>query len=1015
MNLATYAINRQVVTWVFVALTAIGGVVCYNTLGKLEDPEFTIKEVPVITPYPGATAIEVEKEVTELIETAVQRLGQVRRIRSLTEAGNSTVYVEIKPEYTKAQLPQVWDELRRKVNDVQAQLPPGAGPSVVRDDFGDVFGVLFCVTGDGYTQNEIYDYVKFLRRELLQVKDVARIEFWGVPEDAVYVEISSARLAALGITPQHIFSMIEQQGKVTPAGDVRVGSELLLFEPTGSVKSVADISNLLISGADPQRPIYLKDVARVAREEREPPNKIARFNGQRCIAVGISTVSGGNVVVMGDALKKRLRELEPMRPVGMQLCAVAVQSEAVVASVSGFVINVAEAFAIVVAILMVFMGVRSGVIIGIVLLLIVGGTLIGMQLAGIPMQRISLGALIVALGMLVDNAIVVCDGMQVRMQRGMDPKKAAAEIVGQMSLPLLGATVIAILAFSGIGFSPDSTGEFCKSLFQVILISLSLSWLFAVTVTPMLGLYMLKAGAPMDEDKVYDTPVYRVLSGFLALALRRRYLTLAVLAGLFIPSLLLFKTLNIGFFPDMDRPQFVIEYTLPAGTHIERTSEEMSRLERYVMRLDGVTNVSTWIGSGTLRFILTYSPEDVHAGYGMMLVTVESSKTMDALIAAIRAHMAAHFTDGDVKIWKFALGPGGKAKIEARFSGPDPLLLREFVNKAMNIMEETGRATGVRNDWRQRIKVLEPAYAAGKAQAVGVTRADLAFGLAQAYRGATVGLYREEDDLLPIVARAPFEERASVDSLNNVHIYSPALGRAVPIGQVVSGFPTKWEDQLIRRRNKLKTMTAQCDPLSGPASQLLGRIRPATEAIPLPAGYALEWGGDYEKSKEANEGISTTVPLSFLAMALILIFMFNNLRQPLAIVLSVPMAFMGLFYGFFFMSSSVTYDFIAIIATLSLVGMMIKNSIVISDQYNTDVAAGMPRQRALVHAAVVMTRPQLMAAFTTVLGVIPLLWDVFFKSLAVAIMWGLATGALLALVVVPVLIATFYGVKSTDV
>ncbi|KAB2833939.1 MAG: efflux RND transporter permease subunit, partial [Candidatus Dadabacteria bacterium] len=582
------------------------------------------------------SASEVEKEVTNVIEKAVQELGQLKRVESTSSRGLSTVKAVIKDEYDKKSLPQVWDELRRKVNDYQSQLPPGAGPSFVNDDYGDVYGVYLAITGEGYSYAELKDYADLLKRELLLVKDVKKIVLYGEQSEAVYVEMSRPKMAALEISQQEIYNALRAKNLPADAGDIDVGKEKYPINPTGEFTSEAEFGDLLVSSNGSKNLVFLKDVADVRRGYMEPPKNMLRYNGKPAIGLAISTVLGGNVVTMGQGIEEKVKELQPLAPLGMELEVISLQSESVTQSINGFVVNLVEAIVIVVVVLLFAMGLRSGLIIGAVLFITICGTFVFMGMWNITLERISLGALIIALGMLVDNAIVVVDGMRIKMEQGDDAISAANEIVGQTAMPLLGATVVAVLAFAAIGTSKDSTGEYCRSLFQVILISLMFSWVTAVTVTPLLCKYFLigKKKPGKEDQKAKDPYAGKFFQGYkkiLIEAINKRYITVGIVVGIFILSLIAFGFVKTMFFPTATRPQFFVELYLPEGFRIEDTAKELEAAEKYLKGLDGVTNVITEIGGGDPRFLLTYVPGKASSSYAVMLVSVEEYNAIDPI------------------------------------------------------------------------------------------------------------------------------------------------------------------------------------------------------------------------------------------------------------------------------------------------------------------------------------------------------------------------------------------------
>ena len=1007
--------------WVLVVALIFGGIQAYNSLGRLEDPEFTIKEAKVVTPYPGATPAEVAEEVSEVMEKACQQLGQIKEVRSTSQPGVSILTVEIQDRYDGSMLPQVWDELRRKVNDAQSNLPPGAGPSIVNDDFGDVFGILLAVYGDGFTYKELHEHAKTLERELLLVDDVGKVTLFGVQPEAIYIEISRERMAQLGISEDMIYRRLEGKNLVTPSGDARVGREYMKIMPEEGVDSVESIGNLLVEGLGSDAQIYLKDIATITRGFKEPPSTMLQFDGHPAIGIGVSTAPGGNVVTMGTAVRKRLQELELVTPWGIETGSVYYQSVGVVKAVDSFVVSLIQAILIVIGVLVFAMGLRSGILIGSVLLLTVLATFIVMKAQGVSLERISLGALIIALGMLVDNAIVVTEGIMVRVQAGQERYAAAKEVVAQTLWPLLGATFVAILAFAALGASQDSTGEFCRSLYQVILYSLLLSWILAVTVTALFCVTFLPAPDPdVEQGDPYGGAVFRGYKAFLAGCIRMRWVTLGVTVLLFAVSVRAFGFVDQSFFPNSTNPQFTLDYWVTEGTDIRETKADMESIEQAILEMEGVKHVASCIGSGAPRFILTYAPEQPNTAYGQFIIEVESFEYIQKLIQQAEAYIQENHPDALTYGKPFVLGPGGGSDIEVRLRGPDRDVLRTLSSEIEKIMKADPVSRDVRNDWRQRVKMLVPVLNDSMVSRLGLTRGDIAQTLQRTYGGRRVGIYREGDDLIPIVARAPERERTDVGELQDLQIWSLMAGGTVPMQQVVKRIDARWEDHIIERRDRQPTITPQCNSADGPASRVFNRLRPKIEKrfdelkkeLGLGAEYDMQWGGEYENSGDAQAGIAAKLPLTLLMMVLIVISLFNALRQPLLIWLTVPLGIIGVSWGL--LIAGEPFGFMALLGLLSLIGMMIKNAVVLVDETDLQIREGKPRMSAVLDAAVSRLRPVSMAAFTTVLGMIPLLPDVFFASLAVTIMGGLGFATVLTLVFVPVLYAIFFKIDMDE-
>ena len=1015
MNLAEFSIRNRTTVLVLTAVLLFGGAASFYQLSWLEDPEFTIKEALVLTPYPGATAEEVEEEVSDRIEQAVQKLGQLKEVESKSDRGLSTVTVRIKDQYDRSSLPQVWDELRRKVNDVQSQLPPGAGPSIVNDDFGDVYGVFIAIYGPEYSYAELREFAKLLRRELLLVQDVAKIDFWGDFKEALYVEPDRDRMSQLGILPHQIIQSLTDRNVVANSGRVQVGKEYIAISPTGTFDSEKEIEDLLIIGHGSDQQIYLRDVATVRRGYQEPQQKILRYDGNVAIGLGISTVSGGNVVTMGEAVEKRARELLPRTPLGIESGIVSVQSQAVTVAIEGFLVSLAQAVLIVVAVLLLFMGVRSGLLIGFVLVITISGTFVFMGPWNIALERISLGALIIALGMLVDNAIVVVDGTLVRIQKGMKPGEAASEVVQQTALPLLGATAVAIMAFGAIGLSDDSTGEFCRSLFQVVLIALGLSWITAVSVTPVLCVMFLKPNQAQDgvdneeQRDPYGGALYTAYRGLLGFCIRRRWLSIMVVLVIFGASLYGFQFISKSFFPDSTRPQFTVDFWLPQGTHIDETVTAAGEVEKYLLDIEAVTHVTSMVGAGGLRFLLTYQPEKLNSAYVQFLVDVDDYLAIDELMPRIEEEVQDLYPDALIYAKRFLLGPGS-AKLQARVSGPDLTVLREVASRIEEIMLEDGGAKAIRSDWREQVKLLQPVMAEEEANRAGIGRPDVAGALLSAFEGQRLGVFRERDELLPILMRAPERERGDVASINSIQIWSPAAGQAIPLRQVVSDFDTVYENEIIQRLNRKRTITVLAEPKTEPASTVFERFRPKVEAIELGPEYELEWWGEYRDSSRAQAGIAASLPFFLLTMVLVVIALFNALRQPLAIFLCVPLSIIGVTLGL--LATGQPFGFMALLGFMSLSGMLIKNAIVLIDEIEIQKKQTDSLYQAVVESGVSRLRPVSMAALTTALGMVPLLFDAFFIAMAVTIIFGLIVATVLTMVVIPVFYAVLFKIPA---
>jgi multidrug efflux pump subunit AcrB len=1021
MDVAQYFIKNKTSSWLVTAILLIGGTMAYFGLGRLEDPQFTLKQALIITSYPGASPLQVEEEVSYPIENAIQQLPYVDHVTSISTNGTSQIMVEMKGIYRAKELKQIWDELRRKVNDLRPALPPGVQAPVVNDDFGDVYGMLYAVTGDGYSDEEIRDYVDFLRRELVLVDGVGKVSVSGRQQEQVVVEISRSRLASLGIPPTQIASLLQTQNVVSNAGALRLGPDRIRIHPTGEFQSVQELEQLIISNPAAKELIYLGDVAKVYKDVQEVPSQILKFDGKNTLTLGVSFSQGVNVVDVGSLVTARMAELDYARPVGMDINTIYNQPAEVEASVGGFVLNLLESVAIVIVVLLVFMGLRSGFLIGLILLLTVLGTFIFMQQMQIELQRVSLGALIIALGMLVDNAIVITEGILIGMQRRLSISESASAIVKQTKWPLLGATIIAITAFAPIGLSSDATGEFAGSLFWVLLVSLLLSWVTAITLTPFFASLFFKEELKAKVDEAQSEPeLYR---GFifdwyraaLTGVLRYRFLSYGLMILLLILSVMGFAKVKQVFFPASNTPIFLVDLWQPAGTDIRQSDAEALEVVQYLKTLEGVEAVTLTSGRGADRFMLTYQPERFYAAYSQLIVRVEDKSLLAGRMADVSSYINEQHPGLRHKLKRLDVGPSTAAKLEARFSGADPNVLRQLAEQAKAIMAQDSGTRNLRDDWSNIVKVIRPQFNEALARRVGISKQDVDDVLLTHVNGRTVGIYRDGTHLLPIITRAPDSERQSVDALADLQVYSPKLNRYIPISQVVSSFALEWEDPQIMRRDRKRTLTVMADHnilSDDTAASLLKRVRPQIEAIPLPTGYSLSWGGELEAQTKAQKALFSSLPMGYLVMFVITVLLFSSMRDALVIWACVPMALIGVTLGL--LAVNVPFGFLALLGFLSLSGMLVKNGIVLLDQIKLELSQGLAPYQAVYDSAVSRVRPVSMGAITTILGMLPLVTDDFFASMAVVIMFGLGFGTILTLLFLPLMYCSIYRIKPVS-
>ncbi|HFD3973563.1 TPA: multidrug efflux RND transporter permease subunit VmeV [Vibrio parahaemolyticus] len=1017
MNIAEYSIKNKVISWLFIVILAIGGVTSFLELGRLEDPAFTIKDAMIVATYPGATSKEVEEELTYPLEKEIRKLPYIDRITSTSSNGMSQIMVSMKMDYGPDELPQIWDEMRRKINDLQPTLPQGVQSLQIIDDFGDVYGVMLMLTGDDYDYVELKRYADHLRREIELVDGVGKVDIAGDQQEMLFVEISLDRLASLNLDMNVVSGLLNQQNNVVSAGEVMVNGESLVIRPSGTLNTVQALENLIIHGRDTGNLIRLKDVATITRGIQEKPGNMILFNGKKAINIGISFASGVNVVEVGERLSAELSSLESIKPAGLDMSYFYNQAQEVDDSVKAFVISLAEAVAIVIIVLLFTMGLRSGVIIGVVLLLTVFGTFILMNYNNIELHRISLGALIIALGMLVDNAIVVVEGILVGLKKGRTKVQAAVDIVKQTQWPLLGATVIAITAFAPIGLSQDATGEFMGSLFWVLCFSLFLSWVTAITLTPFLADLLLKEEEKdtngEDEDP-YKGWLFVVFGALLKFSLRFRWMTVAAMVALLVGAVIAFGNVKQQFFPPSNTPMFYVDMWMPEGTDIRQTIKQAEKVESYIRQQDDIDFVSVSIGQGLQRFALTYQPEKSYEAYAQFQVRTTDRDNMFKLLHKLDDNLAKTFDEPTFQFKLMEFGPSPASKIEARITGPDPKVLRELAVQVEDILHTDPGARNIRHDWRERTKELVPVFNESKARRLGISKEDLSSTLQMAFGGSTFGVLRDGTHTLPIMMRLPEAERVDFESLQNVKIWSPSLQTYIPVDQIIDGVELDWCEPLIQRRDRKRTLTvlADHDVLSDDtAASLFARVQPKVMALHIPEGYEITWGGEYESSKDAQEGLFGSLPMGYLLMFIITILLFNSIKKPLVIWFTVPLSIIGVAFGL--LTTNMPFSFTAFLGLLSLSGMILKNGIVLLDQINLELESGKDPYLAIVDSAISRVRPVSMAALTTILGMIPLVFDAFFGSMAITIMAGLGFATVLTLIVVPVMFAILFRIKPT--
>lgn len=1036
MDYGTWGLKNRKLVLFLVACLLIGGILAIRSMSKLEDPEIVVKQALVVTTYPGASAHQVELEVTDLLEKSIRTMKDIEFVESRSMNDLSMITIGLSTLVPNDEVDDKWTLLRRKVTDVQGKLPEGASVPVVKDDFGDVMGMFYAMTSDGYTDREMGDYAELIKRELLAVEGVSRVDIYGQGKECIYIELVEDKLANLGVSPAEVLSTLGGQNKTVYSGYYETGDMSLRVSVNDRYKSVEEIGELLLQGHQGDQ-FRLKDIAKIRTGYESPVRNEMKYDNQKALGIAISANYDTDITQVGKRVEKRLGELTGSRlPVGLELHKVFFQPDRVNDALNGFMVNLVESVLIVVLLLIIFMGLRSGMIIGINLVIIVLGTLLILNLTGGTLQRVSLGAFILAMGMLVDNAIVILDGILIDIQRGMSRKEALTSIGKKTAMPLLGATLIAILAFFPIYLSPDTAGHYVRDLFIVLAVSLLLSWILALVYVPVQADRMLKIKKENVGKDPYDNFFYRGLRAVLTWTLRHRSVTIGATLLLMLIALGCYRFLPQGFFPDMNYDQLYIEYKLPEGYSSERVLKDLKSITDYLLAREEITHVTTSVGGTPARYNLVRSMADPSLSYGELIVDYTSPKELVATMEEIQQHLTASYPDAFVRLKRYNL-MYKKHPIEVQFNGPDPAVLRELTAQALQIMEESPAIHLTQSNWEPKAPVLMVDYNQPVARNVGLSRQDVALSLLSATGGIPASVFHDGNQQQTIYLKSVDSEGNPIEYLDNAQIFGmlPSLGflnkdllqglltgaysgedileealRTVPLSQVTEGIKLTWEDPLVIRYNGQRAMRAQGSPVKGIGTEDARQtIVAQIEAIELPEGYTMHWEGERKASEQSGSYLFKYFPLAIILMIAILIMLFKDYRKPLIIVCCIPLLLIGVIFGM--LISGKTFGFVAIVGVLGLVGMIIKNGIVLMDEIELQLRDSVNPVEALLTSSSSRFRPVMMASLTTILGMIPLLGDDLFGPLAVTIMGGLLVGTLITLIVIPLFYSLFFKIK----
>lgn len=1010
MSLPEYSLKNRKVVWFFLFILLAGGALGFVTLGKKEDSVFVIKSASLVCSYPGATPLEVEQLVTEPIEREVQSMRLVHKITSESYYGLSKILVELDPATRASEIPQLWDELRRKVLNIQPRLPAGASPVTVADDFGDVYGIYYGLSVDGgFTWAELRDWAQRIKTALVTVDGVQKVSLFGEQTPVVNVYVNLAALANFAIRPETIVATIGQQNTIVNSGEKQAGALQIQILEAGTYKGLDDISNQMLTAASGKQ-YRLGDIARVERGYADPPQTLMRVDGRRAVGIGISTEAQVDVVKTGEKIIRVLDGLTRQMPVGMDLTVLYPENRIAQQANATFVLNLAESVAIVILIIMLVMGFRAGVLIGSSLLFSIGGTLLLMQFLGEGLNRTSLAGFIIAMGMLVDNAIVVTDNAQQAMLRGVARRRAVVDGANAPRWSLLGATLIAIFSFLPLYLAPSSVAEIVKPLFVVLALSLLLSWVLALTQTPLFGDFMLRVN-PAAHDP-YDTKFYRAFDRLLAALLRWRWGVVAGVVALFAAALAVMGLMPQNFFPSLDKPYFRADVLLPEGYNIRDTERNLRTMEEWLHAQPEVKTVSVTMGSTPPRYYLASSSVSLRPNFGNILVELHDKGQTEAVEARFNAYVRAMCPDVWLRSSLFKLSPVPDAAIEFGFIGDDIDTLRRLTQAAEEIMWRTPGTVNIRNSWGNRVPTWLPLYSQMKGQRIGVTRSQMAQGITIATQGYRLGEYREGDQFMPILLKDENIDTYNLTNLQALPIFTPA-GKVYSIEQATDGFRFEYRVGVVKRYNRQRVMKAQCDPGRGVNTmRLYAALRDSVlRGVVLPEGYSMKVFGEQESQQESNSALARYMPLTMVLIFIVLLLLFRNYREPVVILLMIPLIFIGVVLGL--AVTGKVFNFFSLLGLLGLVGMNIKNAVVLVGQVGVLRSEGKDAYEALTAATRSRIVPVAMASGTTILGMLPLLFDSMFGAMAATIMGGLLVATLLTVCVLPVVYAIFYNIRKS--
>ena len=1005
--ISQYSLRHRSIVRFVLALFVVGGVWAFMQMGKKEDSTFVLKTAVVTCSYPGATPYEVEQLISEPVARELQSMRRVKKITSESYYGYSKIMVELEAATRAAEIPQLWDELRRKVTNISAQLPEGAGALNVNDDFSDVYGLYYAlVADDGFSWSEIREWAQRIKTEVVTVDGVQKVALQGEQQPVVNVYITKSTLANFSISPEMILATIAQQNDIINTGEISAGEMRVRILESGVYSSIEDIADQLLIAADGQQ-FRLGDIARIEQAYAEPASSILKVDGLRAVGVGVSSDAAADVVKLGGRVREVLDRIQAQMPVGLELVALYPENEIAREANISFMLNVLASVAIVILIIMLAMGVRSGALIGLSLLFTIGGTLLLIYLVGEGINRTSLAGFIIAMGMLVDNAIVVTDNALKSVSRGVPISEALIRGADAPKWGLLGATLIAIFSFLPLYLAPSSVAEIIKPLFVVIAFSLLMSWVLALTQVPMQGEWLLRGG------RVERSRPMAWFDRLLGAALRQRWMVVACSVALFIISIVVMDHMPQNFFPQLDKPYFRADVILPEGYDIDFTQHELDRMSSWLHDQPEVVRVSTTAGTTPLRYYLASGSVAQRPNYGNLLVEVDKKRSAPRVKERFDSFVADSFPDVWLRSSLFKLSPVPDATIEIGFVGQNVDTLLALTSQVERIMQAMPEATNVRNSWGNRIPTWLPVYSQVKGQRIGVGRSSMAQWITLATDGYKMGDFRRGDEMLPILLKDESIDDYNLSNLSSMPIFSRS-GNVYSIEQASRRFDFDYRAGVVKRFNRRRVMKAQCDPADGVnTARLYEKILSEVQrAVQLPVGYEMKIFGEQESQQESNQALGKNMPLALVLIFIVLLLLFDNFRVPIVVLLMTPLIFVGVVFGLLVTGNQ--FDFFSLLGMLGLVGMNVKNAVILVSTIQDLRREGVAPYRAVVEATRGRLIPVALASGTTILALIPLLFDSLFAGMAATIMGGLLVATMLTMIVLPVTYAILYKIEPEE-